>query len=61
VWKSIRLHRVRFPILALLLVLLWLGWGLYEPRSDKEAWINRAGFAVSIAVLMLGGTTTKPR
>ena len=56
-----RLHRIRFAALALLVVLFWLGWGSVEPRSAREAWTNRALFAGSILVLVVGGLTTKPR
>jgi hypothetical protein len=57
----VRLHRIRFAALALLMILFWVSWGSAEPRSATEAWTNRALFAGSIVVLVVGGLTTKPR
>ena len=57
--RTLRLHPLRFTLLAVLMFLLWAGQP--EPTSRESEVSIRWIFVISMAVLVLGGLTTKPR
>ena len=57
--RTVRLHPLRFTLLAALMFVVWAGQP--EPSSRESEILVRWVFVLSMAIMVVGGLTTKPR
>jgi hypothetical protein len=59
--RTIRLHSGLFPALVVLMALFWLLAGSESPSTVAGVRNMRVLFLLTMAIMVVGGLTTKPR
>jgi hypothetical protein len=57
--STVTIHPLRFPVLAIAMILFWFSWGFDSPVTEAHECWNRILFVATLLILVVGGLTRR--